>query len=254
MTDLIIFSVAGNRYALNIENIQRIIQASELTDIPNSHEFIDGMMSHEDKVIKILNFRKLIGIESYNSELKKLFFKLKGAHQAWIDELKDSVNDGTTFTKTLDPHKCELGIWLDNFNSYDDRVSSVLKDLMHNHKHLHVSGGDVLALYKKDKKSAQKIVNAEISDTFNQTMGSIDVFVEELDRVANSLQKFVLYEQGNVSFAIKVDIIEDIVHIDESQIMSSEEPHDVSEFLELEGVLDLDSTLINIIKKVNIPS
>ncbi len=63
MIDLIIFSVAGNRYALNIENTQRVIQATDLIDIPNSHKYIDGMMSHEDKVIKILNFRKLIGLE-----------------------------------------------------------------------------------------------------------------------------------------------------------------------------------------------
>ena len=62
MIDLIVFSVQNNRYALNIENVQRIIQAVELTSIPNAHEYIDGMMSYEDSVIKVLNFRKLINL------------------------------------------------------------------------------------------------------------------------------------------------------------------------------------------------
>lgn len=253
MIDLIVFSVAGNKYALNIENIQRIIQAEELTNIPNSHMLIDGMMSHEEKVIKVLNFRKLIGLESYNEELTKLFAKLKDAHQEWIDDLRQSVDNGTTFTKTIDPHECELGLWLDNFNSDDDRVSAVLKDLMHNHKNLHVSGGDALVLYSEDKALAQEKVKTEIYDTFNHTMGDIDTFVAEIDRVANSLQKFVIYEKGDVSFAIKVDIIEDIAHIEESAIMNSEDTHDISDFLELEGVLDINATLINVIKTVKLP-
>ena len=48
MTDLIVFSVGENRYALRIENIQRIIQAVKLTNIPNAHPFVDGIMSYEE--------------------------------------------------------------------------------------------------------------------------------------------------------------------------------------------------------------
>ena len=254
MIDLIVFSVSNNRYALKIDNIQRIIQASELTNIPNSHELVDGMMSHEDKVIKVLNFRKMIGVESYDEELKELFIKLKAAHQDWIDELKHSVANGVAFTKTIDPHKCELGMWLDNFNSYDDKVSVILKNLMENHKHLHASGGEALEIYHNDKDSAQEIVNTTIYDTFNHTMDDIETFIEELERVANSLQKFVLYENGDENFAIKVDVIEDIAHIKESSIMNSDDKNDNNEFLKLEGVLDIDGVLVNVIKTVTIPN
>ncbi len=142
MTDLIVFGVAGNRYALNIENIQRIIQAIELTDIPNSNYCIDGMMSYEDSVIKVLNFRKLIGLE---------------------------------------PH-AEDSIELEEYT-----------------------------------------------------------------------QKFIIYEKNNIHFAIKVDVIDDIAHIEESQVMMSDNETNDNEFLELEGILDLDSVLINVIKTVNLP-
>lgn len=143
MIDLIVFNVSGNKYALKIENIQRIIQAIKLTDIPNAHPCIDGMMSHEDGVIKILNFRKLIGIE---------------AHE------EDSMD-------------------LDEYS-----------------------------------------------------------------------QKFIIFEDGNLHFAIKVDGIEDIAHIKESDIMSSDSESESNEFLELNGILDLDGVLINVIKTINLPS
>lgn len=63
MSDYIVFTVSDNYYALSVEMIQRIIQIPELTPIPNAHEVVDGMMSYEAKVIKVLNFRKMIGTE-----------------------------------------------------------------------------------------------------------------------------------------------------------------------------------------------
>ena len=143
MTGLIIFIVGSNRYAVNIDNVQRIVQAKELTAIPNSHNFIDGMMSYEENVIKVLNFRKLIG---------------------------------------LMPHE-------------EDSLE-----------------------------------------------------VEEFS------QKFIIFEKDKLCFAIKVDSIEDIAHIEESAIMSSDNESEASEFLELQGVLDLDGVLINVIKTVSLPS
>lgn len=141
--DLIVFSVSNNRYALNIENVQRIIQAISLTNIPNSSEFVDGMMSYEESVIKVLNFRKLIGLE---------------AHE------------------------------------------------------------------------------------------------EDLQEPQEYVQKLIIYEHESSKFAIKVDTINDIQYIEESNIMKADEKEDHSDFLVLDGILDIDGVLINVIKTVTIPS
>jgi purine-binding chemotaxis protein CheW len=143
MMDLIVFNVGSSRYALNIENIQRIIQIVELTEIPSAHELIDGMMSYENSVVKVLNFRKVIG---------------------------------------LPPHEDE---------------------------------------------------NKDLED---------------------SSLKLLFYENGSEHFAIKVDSIDDIVHVEDTQIMNSTEEKNISEYLKLSGVLDIDGVLINVIKTLKIPS
>ncbi|MCF6309645.1 MAG: chemotaxis protein CheW [Sulfurimonas sp.] len=143
MMDLIVFSIANSQYAINIENVQRIIQAEELTCIPNANELIDGMMSYENSVIKVLNFRKLIG---------------------------------------LPPHEDE------------------------------------------DKD------------------------------IEDSTLKFLFYENTNENFAIKVDSIDDIAHVEESNIMNGDEDSNLSEFLELSGILDIDGVLINVIKTIKLPN
>jgi len=254
MIDLIVFNIRSSRYALNIENVQKIIQATSLTDIPNAHNIIDGMMSHEDNVIKVLNFRKLIGVNTYDNELRELFTKLKDSHQDWIDELINAINNGLLFTKTINPNKCELGAWLNDFNSYDDNVTANLKNLIEKHKYLHISGGEVLELSKSDSEEAKKRVQTDINDAFNSTMSSLNYFITDLNVVANSLQKLILYENDSDIFAIKVDSIKDIIHIKESDIMNSENSHTINKYLELDGILDSNGVLINIIKTINLPN
>ncbi len=253
MTDLIVFSVKENKYAMNIENVQRIIESTPLTSIPNAHAFIDGMMSYEDKVIKVLNFRKLIGMSTYFDELAILFIELKKGHADWVDSLKKSLETGSVFTKTLDSHACGLGKWIDGFTAYDDTVIEILNELIEYHKQLHKGGGVALELYKENKSAAVDMFNVEIVQAYEHTMGALESFTNELDLVADSLQKLIIYDDNGSVFAIKVDTIEDIAHVDEKDFANSCEKHESSEFLELDNVLDLDGDLINVIKTIKLP-
>ena len=253
MIDLIVFSVEKNKYALNIENIVRIIEGTELTNIPTSHEYIDGVMSYEDAVIKVLNFRKLIGIKSYENELRCLLEKLKNSHLDWIEALEGSIKKSTEFTMTTNPHMCELGKWIDNFSSYDDRINVVLNELVKYHKQLHIRGGKILDLSITNQSEAINLFNNELKTIYTLTINALDVLVSEIDKVSASMQKLLIYESDNKVFAIKIDAINDITHVQESEIMDSEDEHG-NKFLELNGVLDLDGVLINIIKTINIPT
>jgi len=253
MTDLIVFSVGENKYAMNIENVQRIIESTSLTAIPNAHPFIDGMMSYENRVIKVLSFRKLIEMNSYKNELDVLFTGLKKGHADWVSSLKNSLETGAVFSKTLDPHACGLGKWIDSFTAYDDQVIEILNELIEYHKQLHTTGEVALDVYKKDHEAAMEMFNVDIAQIYDNTMGALDIFTKELDLVANSLQKLIIYENEGAIFAIKVDTIEDIAHVNESDFTNSAEQHEASEFLELDNVLDLDDVLINVIKTIKLP-
>ena len=239
---------------MRIDNIQRIIQASELTDIPGAHPFIDGMMSYEGNVVKVMSFRKLIGLASYDEGLQSLFARLKVAHADWVGALEKSLTTGCEFTKTTNPHMCELGKWIDSFTSYDDAITKVFNNLVEQHKQLHTRGGVALEIYNENHQQALEMFEVEIQNIYQQTMGALDTFIAQFDTVANSLQKLLIYENETDTFAIKVDGIEDIAHIEESEIKRGvDEESDVDGLLELEGVLDLDGVLINVIKTLNLP-
>jgi len=253
MKDLIIFEVAKNRYAIDLENIQRITQIPVITDIPNAHPFVEGMMSYENRVIKVVGFRQMVNLKTYDEELKALFQDLKQQHKTWVETLENSVQKGVAFHLTTNPHLCNLGKWLDNFTSYDDHVSQILKELNDFHKRLHGSAIEIIELAKTDRAAAVEAVNTTVMEVYDSTMHHINQFIAEFEIVANSLQKLLLYHGSKGEFAIKVDTIIDIAHIDEGMIQSSEDVQHVSSFLELDGVIELDGNLINVIKSIKFP-
>ncbi|MBU1659002.1 chemotaxis protein CheW [bacterium] len=250
--DLIVFQVAGSRYALEIENIQRIIQATQLTTVPNAPEIIDGMFNYENNIIKVVSFRKLIGLRAYEMQLRDFFIKQQTEYRHFMDTLKDSLERGAAFNRALNPHKCELGIWLKNFNSYDEGLSKILKNLLEDFRRLYALASDALELSKSDANAALELFNLEIQKVFHQMIQEINLCIEKLETAANSLQKMIIYRQESARFAIKVDAIEDIVHAEEEQIMRSDEND--SKELQLYGVLDVGGNLVNIIKNINIAS
>jgi purine-binding chemotaxis protein CheW len=252
MKSLLIFEVKKNRYAINLDYIQRITQVPVITEIPNTHEFVDGMISYENRVIKIVNFRKMIQIDTYEDDLKELFENLKKDHSIWVETLKKSIEEGYEFELTTNPHACNLGKWLDNFTSYDEDVSNTLRGLNNYHKQLHKSAINILKIADKDKEKALEIFNKDIMGIYKSTINNLDKFIAKFDLVADSLQKLLLYNNDGDEFALKVDEIIDIAHVDKDIVLQHTN-NKVSQYLELEGVVELNDVLVNVIKSIKLP-
>lgn len=253
MRDTIIFEINKHLYGLDLDNIQRIIQVPELTTIPDSHPYIDGMMSYESGVIRVLNMRKICGMQSYEEELKNYFSELKQDHIQWVDSLCDSIQEETEFTKTTDPHVCGLGKWLDTFTSYDDNIVGVFKKLYSEHEKLHKSAIDILETRKTDKEQAFQDCDTKIRGIYRNTVSYMDEFIKHFGSVASSIQKLLIYSNGTRRMGLKVDAIYDIKAIDDSAIRPMDELEVDGSSLILEGVIDIDGKLVNIIKAVDLP-
>ncbi len=249
--DVIVFRVGINHYALNIENIQRIVQAVELTSVPGSHRLIDGMMNYEKNVVKVFNFRKLIELPIYEEELQKDFIAIKNGHEAYVADLENSVFHDAAFLRSTSPYTCSLGKWLATFNSHDDDISKLLKHLVLHHRNFHNISANILEIHKNNKEEAIALYKKEIKNAITTVLGDINTLIQERKTVANSLQKLVIYENNGSQFAIKVDAIEDIVNVNEKKIIYSSDNIGETELL---GILDIKGVLVNIIKSVKLPT
>ncbi|MEA1916083.1 MAG: chemotaxis protein CheW [Campylobacterota bacterium] len=252
MVDFIIFKVGDDCYGVNIENIQRIIQPTSLTKIAQANNLVDGMMNYENRVIKVVNFRKVVNLKSYEDELLFTFNKLKNQHKDWVNELIKCVEDETEFKETTNARLCELGIWLDKFTSHDDKIRVILKKLNTFHKQLHLSAIEVLEVANLDKVKAIELIETKVHELYKNTIYFLNEFIDELDPITNSIQKLLFFTSEKKSFAIKVDEILDIAHVDKKTIESASEKKKISKHLNLFGVVEINGVLVNIIKDINI--
>lgn len=112
MEDYIVFTVGTNFYALNVENVERIIQMPSMTAIPNAHPFVDGMMSYEKRITKVVNFRKMTAMDAHEEDqtdeisgksqklliyqTKESFFAIK------VDKIDDMARIEPSMIKSVD--------------------------------------------------------------------------------------------------------------------------------------------------------
>lgn len=253
MKDYIVFTVADNQYAIAVESIERIIQIPHLTPIPNSHKCIDGMMSYEKRVTKVVNFRRLTDLPTYESELVQVFAQIKHDHERWVSTLMEAISKNLEFSLTTDPHACRLGKWLDNYSTHDSDVLAILKVLRPVHARLHEMGHEALALREEDPEMALTILKRDISKIYETTIGEIDKMIALTNSISEHLQRLLIYRSGENFFAIKVDTIEDMVRIDDSMIKAVETIHPVGAFVETDGVVEIENRLVNVIQSVILP-
>ncbi len=61
---VVVFKMGNERYGVNISQIKEIIKPPQITDIPNSPDFIEGVTNLRGEITTIINLRKRFGKES----------------------------------------------------------------------------------------------------------------------------------------------------------------------------------------------
>lgn len=253
MTSFVIFKTLEQLYGINIECVKRILPSPFLTLKPDEDEYIEGMFTYEGEIIKVLSFRKLIGVKSYEEQLHQLFSQLQAEHQGWLEALRESFEKNSAFTQAKTPHSCSLGKWIDSFHPDDKALLDGMKQLSSHHQQLHQSALHLLEEKQTKPQAAEKRLNGEINALNEKVFASFDELMKMSNKVAVTLQRcLILLGENKRSFGINIDEVVDILHIDEKQLHSTQEEEHMGDFISVAGVLDHKGKLITIIKDVTI--
>ncbi|MFH1414365.1 MAG: chemotaxis protein CheW [Candidatus Omnitrophota bacterium] len=60
---VVIFSLADKDYGVDIERVREVIRMREITPIPDTAEFVEGVINLRGKVIPVINLRTKLGLE-----------------------------------------------------------------------------------------------------------------------------------------------------------------------------------------------
>ncbi len=254
MTSYLLFRVEALHYAVPLERVKRIVNVPMITPAVGKDVTCEGIMNYEGSVIEVYSFRSMIGKKSYVETVETMFDELKGQHKAWIDALSDSVTNGVAFTKTTDPHACHLGKWIDKFSTNDDSVNDTKRFLNRHHQELHKSAVGVLETYETDPAKARSWVENEVQAIYMKTIGFLQQMASHSEQVANDSQRLLIMSRVDAEpFGLKVDDIDDIVHVEESAVIRSSGLAREGRYIKVIGAMEHNKRLLSVIESITIP-
>ena len=64
---ILIFGVAGEYYATDIRDVERILGIEKTTPMPDAPRFIEGVINYEDEILPIVNLEKKFKLKETNN-------------------------------------------------------------------------------------------------------------------------------------------------------------------------------------------
>ncbi|MDO5518374.1 MAG: chemotaxis protein CheW, partial [Clostridium sp.] len=76
---ILIFGLNGEKYATNIKEVERILGYVEPTVLPETPDFVEGVINHEDSILPIISLSKKfkLGEEEISESTKIIVVKRK---------------------------------------------------------------------------------------------------------------------------------------------------------------------------------
>src|SRR5699024_5700834 len=60
---VVMFKIGSGNYGINVLKVREIINAMELTPIPNAHPDVEGVIRLREEVLPVVNLEQVLGIE-----------------------------------------------------------------------------------------------------------------------------------------------------------------------------------------------
>lgn len=247
--ELILVNVNENTYAYHIEYLERFIARQDCTYLAHAPEFVEGVMDFEGEIIPIVSQRKLFGSPSFFEEQLALLNKVTSQHHTWVEEFKSFLIKKTPFAKTLDPHACDFGKWLDKVHAClkcnnNGFVTILNNEIMPPHSALHLLGQEIIT--NSTNRSLEE--NLLLLDKYyQQTMEGIAQLRQKMNLLVNSYERIVVYAKEGVRFGILVDHIEKIIALSDNALQSNTLTNQVNKLIKMEGTFEYDGAITTVI-------
>jgi purine-binding chemotaxis protein CheW len=183
--------------------------------VPNTSENVRGIMNLRNRIIPLIDLRKILGFKSLEEESKEMIDMLKEReqdHVNWVDELIASVNERREFKLTTDPRMCKFGKWFYSFKTNNIVLANFLTNFEKPHNAIHALGINVKELEHQGKfKEAMDLC---IEGRDRELVSIRKLFAELYNIVQTSFQEFaVIINSDGVLKSFNADKIDKIARI-----------------------------------------
>ncbi len=102
MEDVLSFKILEQEYAISIENIESVVDMTDITQVPNAKYFIEGLINLRGRIVPIIDLAKILDLKLPEEHKYENILVLK-INEEEIGMLVDEVEN----VLTIDPSKLE---------------------------------------------------------------------------------------------------------------------------------------------------
>jgi purine-binding chemotaxis protein CheW len=103
------FGIAGERYAIRIQDIHEIIKVQDITQIPNVMPYVKGVINLRGRIVSIISLRSLFRLVETEAD-KATRIVVVNHKEETVGIIVDRVNKVATFTDIHTPPDRVTGI------------------------------------------------------------------------------------------------------------------------------------------------
>ncbi|NTV54819.1 MAG: hypothetical protein HGA73_05085 [Syntrophaceae bacterium] len=206
-TEHLVFSSAEQLFALPAHDLLRIMDAPACTAIPLTESYVRGVIDVQGETVPLIDLRIRLGYRSLPGEMEDLF-KLIAArrqdHVNWLTKLKDAVYRDQEITVQMDPHKCNFGLWYDQFKTNSLTFAGYMNQFNDPHKAVHGVAARAKELMQSGRTAQAKDLIHETENTVLKGLLTLfDGFAERLKM--HTHEYAVVLRSPTATFALAVD-------------------------------------------------
>lgn len=127
---VVIFKIEDEEYAVDIMQIERILDYTEPTKIPEAPPFVKGIIKYQEKILPIIDLKTRMHLEKYDdsNDHKIIVVKNKDRYIGLIVEMVSEVIDisNESIEETPEIIKCVLNDYVYGIVKLNDRIIILL--------------------------------------------------------------------------------------------------------------------------------
>jgi len=203
----LVVKLKGQSFALPSEEVRELVMNPQVTPVPETPEYIRGVMNTRGRTIPVVDLRKRLGMTSAVAETEAfcaLMDQRRQDHVNWLNELEASVRERREFKLATDPHKCKFGLWYDSYKPDNDWIGALLRRFAEPHQQIHATAKEVFALQSQGNwEGATDLIDR----TRSGVLAKMIALFENLQALIRETQQetAIMLQTDSRTFAVLVD-------------------------------------------------
>ena len=163
---LVTFRIGEEEYAISIMNVQETIRVPSITVIPNAPDGIEGTTSLRNRVLPVMDLRKVMGFASLKQETSdflKMMESYEGIYAGWGRTTEENLQQGKAIAEFNEQAALNFGRWLKGYQTKDKVTALLLRPFADAYKDISsLIKGSYEEMRKAKPEQAQHIFQSRV--------------------------------------------------------------------------------------------